>query len=225
LTSIDFNDAEKAIDVECKVTDPVEWEKLESGTYAGLSIGGAYARKWSDTIDGKQVTRYEAKPSEISLVDKPCVRSAKIFSLTKRDGTLTNVAFRDPAEHDYFQHAREAARLRKINSWEHQMFEIRKVVEAAGFTKGQSRAILEAVQHEDGADAGLRKLLGDEIGGELAKAMAAQAAPNSADHELAKAEATAKPVNDALDAGFSSLIKSTLAAPGRSFDPFANMRD
>lgn len=94
LTDIQFLDQDQAIDVALKVVDDQEWDKVLEGVYTGLSIGGRYVRKWTDTLDGQQVTRYTAKPSEISLVDKPCMPSSKFIEVLKRDGTVARVPFR-----------------------------------------------------------------------------------------------------------------------------------
>lgn len=85
LTEITFADAEKAIDVVAEIVDPGEREKCLKGVYSGFSIGGRYAKKWEDAVN-KGVTRYTADPTEISLVDLPCVPSAQ-FTVVKADGT------------------------------------------------------------------------------------------------------------------------------------------
>ena len=82
LTQIGFDDTRKAIDVAAKIVDDDEWEKVEEGVYTGFSIGGRYIKKWKDG----EVTRYTADPSEISIVDLPCVSDAQ-FSMIKADGT------------------------------------------------------------------------------------------------------------------------------------------
>lgn len=84
LTEITFNDAEKAIDVCAEVVDPVEREKCLKGVYTGFSIGGRYGKKWADEVN-KSVSRYTAEPTEISLVDLPCVPTAQ-FTVVKADG-------------------------------------------------------------------------------------------------------------------------------------------
>ena len=86
-----FDDEAKAIDICVKVTDDQEWEKTRSGTYTGFSIGGKYAKKWEDTELKK--TRYTAEPSEVSLVDRPCVPTARFFEIQKADGSLVKVDF------------------------------------------------------------------------------------------------------------------------------------
>lgn len=85
LNEIAFVDAEKAIDVVAEVVDPVEREKCVKGVYTGFSIGGRYAAKWPDEVN-KGATRYTADPTEISLVDMPCVPTAQ-FTVVKSDGS------------------------------------------------------------------------------------------------------------------------------------------
>lgn len=86
------NDAEKAIDIGVKVVDEGEWAKVAEGVYTGFSIGGEYAKKWQDGT----LTRYTAKPSEISLVDNPCVPTAR-FQVVKADGSTEERAFQKVA--------------------------------------------------------------------------------------------------------------------------------
>lgn len=83
VTAITFNDAAKQIEICAKVVDDVEWAKVQEGVYTGFSQGGAYERRWTDA-DG--LTRYTAAPSEISLVDLPCLPQAH-FEMIKADGT------------------------------------------------------------------------------------------------------------------------------------------
>ncbi|WP_050420308.1 hypothetical protein [Bradyrhizobium tropiciagri] len=113
LTSIDFNDRDRAIEVTAKIVDDAEWQKVESGVYTGFSIGGAYVRTWTDDSNLK---RYTAQPSEISLVDSPCVPSAT-FTMIKRDGSreLRQFQQHDPALVKAAAHA-AAARAGAIGS-------------------------------------------------------------------------------------------------------------
>jgi len=78
------NDAEKQFEVVAKVIDDQAWEKVAEGVYTGFSIGGEYTRRWDDP-DRKNVKRYTANPSEISLVDNPCIPGAT-FEFIKSDG-------------------------------------------------------------------------------------------------------------------------------------------
>jgi len=93
LTEIEFNDQERAIDVVAKIVDDDCWKKVITGTFTGFSIGGRYAKKWTDISSGKPVTRYTAVPNELSLVDRPSCPQAKFFSIHKRDGRVVKHAF------------------------------------------------------------------------------------------------------------------------------------
>jgi hypothetical protein len=93
LTDIEFNDAEKAIDIAAKIIDDNEWSKCLEGVHTGFSIGGRYAKKWQEPLGDRMVTRYTAVPSEISLVDRPANPTAKFFAVHKRDGTVEQRAF------------------------------------------------------------------------------------------------------------------------------------
>lgn len=95
LTELIFVDAERAIDVCSKVVDDNEWKKVLEGVYTGYSIGGKYVKKWADG----SLTRYTAKPSEISLVDKPCVPSAKFYEVIKMDGTVQQTPFKSAEDY------------------------------------------------------------------------------------------------------------------------------
>ncbi len=84
LVSIEFNDAEKQIEIVGKVVDDEEWNKVQEGVYTGFSQGGRYVKTWQDSSDSK-LTRYTAAPSEVSLVDNPCLLHAT-FTAVKADG-------------------------------------------------------------------------------------------------------------------------------------------
>lgn len=84
LTQIHFNDAEKQIEICAKVVDDNEWNKVDEGVYTGFSQGGRYVKTWKDPNDSS-LTRYTADPSEVSLVDNPCLASAT-FEVIKADG-------------------------------------------------------------------------------------------------------------------------------------------
>lgn len=85
LKSIEYDDANKRINIVAEIVDKGDLEKLEKGVLTGFSIGGKYAERWPDTTD-KKLTRYTAIPSEISVVDNPCMPSAT-FDCVKEDGT------------------------------------------------------------------------------------------------------------------------------------------
>ena len=81
VTQISFNDSDKQIEICAKVIDGDEWKKVVEGVYTGFSQGGRYVKTWKDGGH----TRYTADPSEISLVDNPCLSSAT-FTVLKSDG-------------------------------------------------------------------------------------------------------------------------------------------
>ena len=81
---INFDDDAKHIVVKAEIVDDNEWRKVLKGVYTGFSIGGKYGSKWEDPVLKAQ--RYEAIPSEYSLVDLPCNPDAQ-FTVIKADGT------------------------------------------------------------------------------------------------------------------------------------------
>lgn len=91
LTEIAYDDGRKAIDIAAKVVDDDEWNKVMEGVYSGLSIGGRYGKRWKDG----ELTRYTAVPSEISLVDLPCVPGAT-FTIVKGEGIEEVHRFKEP---------------------------------------------------------------------------------------------------------------------------------
>lgn len=80
IIDLTFNDDEKAIDVVAKVVDDQEWKKVVEGVLTGFSVGGGYGKKWKDPETG--ATRYTPVVTEVSLVDLPCIPTARI-SLAK----------------------------------------------------------------------------------------------------------------------------------------------
>src|SRR5579862_1505880 len=93
--AVNFNDAAKAIDIGAKIVDDNEWDKVKEGVYTGFSIGGSYVGdKVTEKVDGREVKRYVAAPSEISIVDNPCIPTAKFFDIVKVDGSIEKVAFK-----------------------------------------------------------------------------------------------------------------------------------
>jgi len=85
LESLGFDDAGKRIECCGKVVDDVEWKKVLEGVYTGFSMGGKYLKRWQDTAN-PELTRYTPQPSEVSLVDNPCIPTAT-FEVVKEDGT------------------------------------------------------------------------------------------------------------------------------------------
>ncbi len=78
-----FDDLAKAVRVGVRVLDAEAWRKVVEGVFTGFSIGGSYGAKWPDDLR-KTLTRYEAIPNEISLVDLPCIPGAT-FELVKQE--------------------------------------------------------------------------------------------------------------------------------------------
>lgn len=80
---VTFHDDECAIDIAAKVVDDNEWKKVQEGVYTGFSIGGSYVGK--KTREG-DLLRYTASPTEVSLVDKPCIPTALFYDVVKSKG-------------------------------------------------------------------------------------------------------------------------------------------
>ncbi len=95
LTAIDFNDEDKTVSVAAKIVDDDEWSKIQEGVYTGFSQGGRYVQRWPDKETG--LIRFTADPSEISLVDIPCLPGAT-FSVVKADGSTEMRKFKQTAE-------------------------------------------------------------------------------------------------------------------------------
>ena len=90
VTEINFNDEAKQIEICAKVVDDSEWQKVVEAVYTGFSQGGSYEKRWTDA---EGFTRYTAAPTEISLVDLPCLPEAT-FEMIKADGTREQRPFR-----------------------------------------------------------------------------------------------------------------------------------
>jgi hypothetical protein len=99
ISAIAFNDDEKRIEIAAKIIDDAEWRKIEEGVYTGFSQGGAYVKRWADP-ENPDFTRYTACPSEISLVDLPCLPEAT-FELVKADGASERRAFAEPIRKEF----------------------------------------------------------------------------------------------------------------------------
>jgi len=91
LTQLVFDDENKRIECAAKVIDDAEWRMCLEGAYTGFSQGGRYRKRWTDVDD---VTRYTVEPVEVSLVDNPCLSTAR-FSLVKADGTVEAHEFKN----------------------------------------------------------------------------------------------------------------------------------
>jgi hypothetical protein len=93
---MEFRDEDKEIFMGFKVVDDAAWTKVVEKVYTGFSQGGEY-------VDGPDVDGfYTARPSEISLVDNPCLGVAH-YSLIRADGAVEMVKIRsvdDAQEHE-----------------------------------------------------------------------------------------------------------------------------
>jgi len=81
---IDFQDDVKKMYGCARIVDDDEWRKVEEGVYTGFSVGGRYGKRWADP-ENPSLIRYEAIPTEVSLVDLPCVKGAT-FEFFKAEG-------------------------------------------------------------------------------------------------------------------------------------------
>lgn len=94
VIDLTYNDDEKAIDIVAKVVDDNEWKKVTEGVFTGLSVGGGYGRKWKDEATG--ATRYTPVVTEISLVDLPCIPTARLqlakgIDFIRADGSVEHI--------------------------------------------------------------------------------------------------------------------------------------
>jgi hypothetical protein len=96
VVQIDFNDAEKAIDIEAEIDDLSTARKCERGTLTGFSIGGDYVKRTAAT-DIEGVYDYVARPVESSVVDNPCVPGSN-FTYVGKSGVaeLRKLLGREP---------------------------------------------------------------------------------------------------------------------------------
>lgn len=122
IVSIDVVEDEKAIDGAVEVVDDQDWEKVQKGVYTGFSIGGGYARRWTDTSTGVAIKMYTPRVEEISLVDRPCVQTAGFYEVVKCDGTTEHRGF-SPQGDNMSEDAKagEPAELKK-GLWEGKRF-------------------------------------------------------------------------------------------------------
>lgn len=179
LMDLQFNDTEKAIDVVARVVDDNEWKKVLEGVYTGFSIGGAYVKKWTDP-DNKDHTRYTANPSELSLVDRPCIPTASFFQVQKADGSTADVEFLNKGEgpgdeEEEGGEGEENEELNKNASDEPREYQvegseedIQKLAQIMTNEKLNTAAVVEIVQKQ--LDAGKAALMAKEAADQLLKA-------------------------------------------------------
>ena len=91
LISLRADDARRGFYIGAKIIDDGEWNKVVQGVYTGFSVGGSYLKRWVDYRDQGKM-RYTAKPTEVSIVDAPCIPSAT-FQMIKADGVVETREF------------------------------------------------------------------------------------------------------------------------------------
>lgn len=205
ITDIAFNDDEKSIEVCAKVVDDTQWNMVVEGCYTGFSVGGSYAKRWSDN----GVKKFTAKPNETSLVDNPCVPSAT-FSLVKADGAEEEVAFKVEHDADLWPELAKSADGTKANATEEtgvtstdeECTDAQKKKKKAGLTKDASTITVEPTASQIAEKAGqLAKAANDgttwqdhiqEAREELMKVGATQAILEQSHQEGAKAGESSK---------------------------------
>lgn len=84
---IEYRDAEKEIWMGFKVVDDTAWDKVVQKVYTGFSQGGDYED--GPNADGY----YTANPTEVSLVDNPCLGIAR-FAFIRASGAVEMVKIR-----------------------------------------------------------------------------------------------------------------------------------
>lgn len=92
----DFRDADKEIFMGFKVVDDTAWKKVDEGVYTGFSQGGMKVGEMVEDPIFKGCMRYVANPSEVSLVDNPCLAAAH-FAYVKADGAVELRKFKNIA--------------------------------------------------------------------------------------------------------------------------------
>ena len=92
----EFRDQDKEIFMGFKVVDDDAWHKIDEGVYTGFSQGGSKVSEEPDPVY-KGCTRYVANPSEVSVVDNPCLGVAH-FTYVKLDGSVELRKFKKTEE-------------------------------------------------------------------------------------------------------------------------------
>jgi hypothetical protein len=137
------NDEKKLFYIGTKVVDDNEWRKVLEGVYTGFSVGGSYGKKWADPAN-IGLTRYEAKPVEISLVDVPCMPGAQ-FEVVKADGATEMRKFVTIAGADLAKGDKDGHPFRG-NQWTNGTGEHNGIKYAATGKKGTNRMTGQSVE-------------------------------------------------------------------------------
>lgn len=88
IVDLSFDDLTKAVNIVAHVASDNAWALVKSGCYGGFSIGGGYAKRWTDENGLK---KYTPDVREISLVDNPCIPSARFVELIKAHGVIEHI--------------------------------------------------------------------------------------------------------------------------------------
>ena len=112
IIDLSFDDATRAVNVVAYVASDNAWNLVKSGCFSGFSIGGGYAKRWTDE-DG--LKKYTPIVREISLVDNPCIPTARFVELIKADGIIEQIELR-PRTHG-FEEMWKARPLSFTESW------------------------------------------------------------------------------------------------------------
>lgn len=83
----EFRDDEKEIVMGFEVVDDDAWKKVQKRVYTGFSQGGRIVGDLTPDPIFKGCMRYTADPTEVSLVDNPCLGAAH-FAHVKADNTV-----------------------------------------------------------------------------------------------------------------------------------------
>lgn len=112
IIDLSFDDATRAVNVVAYVASDNAWNLVKSGCFSGFSIGGGYAKRWTDE-DG--LKKYTPIVREISLVDNPCIPTARFVELIKADGIIEQIELR-PRTHG-FEEMWKARPLSFFETW------------------------------------------------------------------------------------------------------------
>ena len=84
----EFRDHDREIFMGFKVTEDKAWKNVEDKVYTGFSHGGVKIGEMVPDPVYKGCFRYVAKPSEVSLVDNPCLGIAHFQYINKTTGEV-----------------------------------------------------------------------------------------------------------------------------------------
>ena len=136
--AFDFRDADREVFMGFKVVDDAAWQKVLEKVLTGFSHGGKIVDMYPDEVY-EGCKRYVADPSEISLVDNPCLAEAHIKDIFKLDAPAT-------LRKAYFIGAWNAAAQGiaddKIKNLEHQLDLLKaQIASIPALAKGKTRRV------------------------------------------------------------------------------------